>query len=397
MKDRLKSKSLLAILGMLLVLTLAAMPVLAASENTEAVLEQLGVLQRADISPDWQPDVRANEQHVQRLLDLYLACSATERQEFSAQQTADLKAYFTALYAVQGKSTADVDALFETGGASSPASSSAPSSGSGPSSSQVDSSAPVPSSLPQSQADSSAGAASSSAGASQAAPSSSSEAVVSGVASGSEAGGTAAGGDLSLPAATYPPQSPGGGGWFALFGNRALGIGVLLVLAALVVFLFVRFIFALRKARKIPKDEEAAAVRAQELFGEDYEEKLKEDDIDPQALLDRLPEAEEEKPGETPATSEPASKAVNAREIADRILGTGAEAAANDLPDVGAERKRPARRPRPVKPPPVVLDEPEAAQPPVTLRSFSGPVPNGKPGKMTFRQGDPNDIDAIDE
>ena len=80
-------KKLVAILAALLMVLLLAVQVSAASPNVEEVITLLEQLQRSSIQPEWLPDIRTNEQSVQRMLDLYLKCSPAEQQEFSAEQT----------------------------------------------------------------------------------------------------------------------------------------------------------------------------------------------------------------------------------------------------------------------------------------------------------------------
>ena len=68
-------------------------------------------------------------------------------------------------------------------------------------------------------------------------------------------------------------------------------------------------------------------------------------------------------------------------------------------PPVKRGRGRPPGSPNRKPPPkPSILDADDGErQPPVTLRSFGTPARDGRPAKMTFRQGDPDDLDAIDE
>ena len=55
---------------------------------------------------------RWSVQAVQELLDLYKKCSPAERAEFTPEQNSGLRAYFDALYNVQGKDKAELDDLF---------------------------------------------------------------------------------------------------------------------------------------------------------------------------------------------------------------------------------------------------------------------------------------------
>ncbi|MGD9560043.1 MAG: hypothetical protein AB7V55_05495 [Oscillospiraceae bacterium] len=378
MKTRQRVKKLAASVALVLVVALATMPVFAASAPVQAVLDQLATLQNADISPEWAPDIQHNEGIVQHLLDLYLACDAEQRGEFTEEQNTALRAYFTTLYQIQGKPASEVDALFD-GGA--PAASSAP---------EVASESEAP--------DSSVSAASQPESASQPASAAESEPPD------SEAvapGGVASGGPTtSMPATTYPPQTPKQEGWLALFGNKALGIGLLLLLAAVALVLVIRFLLAMRAADKGAALDAGAEARNEELFGEYYQQDPPEDTL---AEAPEKGRASARDTTDAPAAAWPRGGQPVAEPAALRPGEINGEENAPENTEIMADgepvkrkRGRPKGSVSKKKAPAPTLDQ-EPQQPPVTLRSFSGVERNGRPPKMTFRQGDPDDLDAIDD
>lgn len=198
----------------------------AASPNTQAVLDQLALLQNSDIDPAWTPDIRANEGAVQRLLDLYQACSAEERAEFTEAQQNDLRAYFEALYRVQGKDPAEVEALF----APLPASEAA-----------------APSALSRPEASLAAGEESGAAVSEEAAASVEEE---ENPPAASGAGGGV--GQVSLAesaAGAAPPQPERGRSLADLLGNSALGTLMLVVLLTCLVLVTLRFYTLMRRTK----------------------------------------------------------------------------------------------------------------------------------------------------
>ncbi len=250
----------------MLAVVLLALPVLALSENAQAVVTRLETMQQANIDPAWTPDIEANQTAVQELLDLYKKCSPAERAEFTPEQNSGLRAYFDALYNVQGKDKAELDDLF----AGRSVASSAPAS----SASAAASSSSLASSAASSSASSSSASASSQAAASSSSQSGSSGAVASsGSAPSSQAGSdagqasSAAGGDSSsgVPGAAYGPQVPSGGGPFGFLGSKAISALLLVVICVLAAAVFVRFLVSLRAAGKVKTEEPDAAM--QELHG----------------------------------------------------------------------------------------------------------------------------------
>lgn len=259
-------KKFLPLLTALVLLAVCTLPVFgAAGDNVQSVLDLLNTLQRADIDPAWLPDIAANESSVQRLLDAYLRCSEEERATFTDAQANSLRAYFEALYAVQGRDVAELDALLAGNTASSSPASSSASPSSAVSSSAPSSSSPAASSAPAgssslSSAVSSASAASTSSGASSAtssavlAPASQHSAAVTPV---------------------RPPQPPTeGDGWAELLGNRAVGVGLLLLLLVCLGLVVLQYISALRRAAKLVKQEQQEDLHNRELFGDSYQDEL---------------------------------------------------------------------------------------------------------------------------
>lgn len=266
-------KVVLAALAVLLVLCVSVLPVLAASENVEDVLAQLARLQRVDVDPGWRPDVTANQQMIQQMLDAYNGCSASERAEFTEQQNADLRAYFEALYAVQGRDAGEVDDIFAGRGQSSPAASSssraASSSRSASSSSAPSSSAASSSAAASSQAES---AASDSDASSQSLSQSQSEAAVS-VSSRSIAAvlpveSDSSASEASLSSAVYAPQMPRDESFLS---NAGLGGVLLMALGLLLLVIAVVFLVSLRKAGRPAKVSKEEVLAGRELYGENYE------------------------------------------------------------------------------------------------------------------------------
>ena len=250
----------------MLTAVLLALPVLALSENAQAVVTRLETMQQANIDPAWTPDIEANQAAVQELLDLYKKCSPAERAEFTPEQNSGLRAYFDALYDVQGKDKAELDDLFagRSVASAAPASSSPPSA---PSSSSSSSASSQPAVSSSSQSGSSVAAASSgsqpdasAATETQSAPPSS---------AGSDAGqaSSAAGGESSsgVPGAAYGPQVPGVGGPFGFLGSKAISALLLAVICVLAAAVFVRFLVSLRAAGKVKTEEPDVAM--QELHG----------------------------------------------------------------------------------------------------------------------------------
>ncbi|MDL2219009.1 hypothetical protein LJC04_01545 [Ruminococcaceae bacterium OttesenSCG-928-O06] len=409
-----------ALLAALLLVCSLALPALAASAAVEDVLALLGTLQRADINPAWQPDIAHNESSVQRLLDLYLACTTEEKAEFTTQQNSDLHAYFTALYRVQGRDAAEVDALFTEDTAPPP---------------DTSQSTPPPDSSVSVPDDSSSA---SSSGSASSGGTSSTTSLPSGTSSSAPVGGGTS--------ATTPdsggalPPAPGGG---SIFENRGLGSILLVVLLALAVILAIRFIVALRKAGPAPKDD----LETEELFGEGYVPELNAPDDEtppgpppgestPEAALpptagQAAPLQREDAAPTRPGPVEPATPVAPSRRPAPKPEKPPARLRPEDFQ---GERFPDALLPEAPPEPPVSNDisaktsagnapqkieekslentpasaaQPTGTQPPIgnnpdrrnsiTMRSFSGPPRNGRPPKMPFRQGDPDDLDAIDE
>lgn len=400
----------------------AALPGLAASEATQDVLDTLAYLQRVSIQPEWLPDIQTNENAVQGLLDGYLVLTLAERRELTAENRADLRAYFEALYQVQGKDVAGVDALFEDATA-----------------------VPDASALPASSVEASSASVTS-------APTGGSAPDASAV---SDPASTA-----SVPAATSQPvPAPTGDGGF----GRTLGTGLLMVLAVVAVVLFVRFLAALRRADRDGAAQAHVDARAQEMFGESYDpvdDPVNEDFIvpPPADYLDTAPAAlpeeahppfdEEEQapaggsfamfaPDNAPALKKESFFARRKREKEEQEAG---EELAELRQEVLAREEDQPQPPAPEKPekkaspfappggssrfdkafggkdlPPLASAEdmakeetplPKEAEPlftanpdrrnSITTRSFSAPR-SGRPAKMTFRQGDPDDLDGVDE
>lgn len=291
---------------------------------------------------------------------------------------------------------------------------------------------------------------------------------------------------------TGSPGGQSGDGWFAVFSNKALGSIVLVLLIALVVVLFVRFLIALHRTGRAPQGGFDDDIRAQELFGENYdpmienhgqalntesgspplrpqqvfrspdfsddagadweeddeaEEKPRkkgwlerrrekkqqaqdsafvDDGLEPPADDDPFadasahtmapPRGEREEPAEEPARPagdtfgdwldrSPDDAPATTRRAPDIILPEELSGAAPEenlargqnpaagSPSRGARSRTSGRG---AKPAPDIGRNPDATNP-ITTRSFSVQPRTGRPAKMTFRQGDPEDLDAIDE
>ncbi len=279
-------KKLLAGLFALLILCVFALPALAEEErssNTQEVIAQLKALQRVHIDPAWTPDIEANQRAVQAMLDAFLACSSSEKGEFTKEETDTLKAYFRTLYTVQGKDPSAVDTLFTSSGTASGSSSAAspkPSSSSSSSTSTSSSSRPASSSSSSSYSSSGASSnvsVSESTSQLESASVSSSVAPVSSAPASSSAALPPAGNTASssnLPKATFTPQMPTGGGWNGFFTSAAFGQSLLFGLFVLIGLLFLRFLGALRSAGRPPKAALEEDLRNRELFGELYEDEI---------------------------------------------------------------------------------------------------------------------------
>lgn len=436
-KNGLKRMLVTALAGLLLMVF--ALPAFAASENVEKVLAQLAQLQNADISYEWPPDVQAHQGLVQALLDDYTACSAAERAEFTDQQLKDLRGYFDTLYTIQGKDTGELDALFTAGGGTSSSSSSTPE----PSSSQPPPEPPAP------PVSSSAPAVSSSS-----VPQSSTSLPGTVVAPESSSGG-----GTSLPTISNGPQTPANEGWLALFGNSALGVVLLVLLLGLVAVLFIRFLVSLRRAGRVPQQSRDEEFQNQELFGDSYDPGLPDARLDdlaedaPQAAYTAParpggrtlpktapPREEDEETAPAPQVIVPpeksrASRALNQKVATARTARDAELAAEEEREDTPAAAETPpqeetkgffARRRAGKAAPPKAEDAPEkipdAAEeeaatktaPPrrqaqsarthdpdkpnsITLKGFGAQPRTGRPNRMPFRQGDPDDIDGVDE
>ncbi len=227
---------------------------LALSENAGAVVDRLETMQQANIDPAWTPDIEANQAAVQELLDLYIACSPAERAEFTPQQNTDLRAYFDALYEVQGRDTKELDELFA--GRSAASSSAASSSSSSAAASSSDETNGSSSSATSGNDSSASGESSASAAAGSSA---------SGGTSSSQAASSAVSG--SVPKASFEPQVPKSEGAFGFLGAKAVS-AVLLVVAGLVaILLFVRFLMSIRTASKEIQEQQQQDTVMQELHG----------------------------------------------------------------------------------------------------------------------------------
>lgn len=441
MRTSKRAKRIVVVLLALVLVVAAAVPALAASQQVEDVLALLARLQRVDINPEWLPDIEKNEQTVQQLLDLYMECTPEEKAEFTKQQNDDLRAYFEALYTVQGKDVAGVDALFGAAGGSSsspPASSSESEAPASSSSSSPPQSSSAPADSSQSVPDDSAASSSLSAASGSGEDSSAAESAQAG--SSSAESSSAPVGAGGVQSSTTEGQSPPSGA-----SGRGVGTIVLVVLGLVVVVLFVRFVASLKKAPAPQQNTEEENLRAQELFGENYDAEAMKKQLTAEIPDEELPAESvgetiapftpspitfaEAKKGKKPSARQtakqsrpqagPKEKAAPAAAPKDAVVTTGNVAPpkqeSHTLPllrqqeePTGAEKAsappRPAATPAPVAAPPAAEEAKAAEIGPnpdapgaITLRSFSGQPRTGRPGKMPFRQGTPDDIDAIDE
>ncbi len=408
--------NLAALLFSLVLLCALALPAGAAEadappmpEGSNAVAVQLEQLLSSDIDWRWLPDIEHNQVSVQALLDSYLACTPKEREGFTESQNSDLRGYFEALYTIQGKDLAEIDALFAPPAVSD---------------STVSSSVSVSESLPDSSV---------SASASLSQPQSS--AVSSGQAASSLP-------SSFVPVIDNPPQAPGGSGWTALFSGSALGFVLVGLLVLLIAGLFVRFLVSLRRAGKPARVNPGDEARARELFGEAFDEQTLPDADEPDAAKgtperEAMREAEDERPlSRREQRREERRAKAEARGRSEEMQGD-ADGDADPF-DTAAKQPKTPERPvapapplpetRPAPPPAAPANPPEAKSLPparaekktviapggdvivqsatsrdpdapnaISMRSFSGQPRTGRPAKMTFRQGEPGDIDAIDE
>lgn len=351
-------------------------PAQAAGENAAAVASRLRQLQNAHIDPAWPPDIEANAARVEALLQDFQNLTPEEREELTSEQLEDLRAYFATLYSIQGKAESEVDALFAPADASVPSSESISASEPAPASSLPVVPPPAPI-KPASEADLSA----------------------------------------SVPAPVSQPQQEG---WLNLFGNMGFGSMMLFILILLAISLFVRFLLALRQNKQEGSPQED--VTAQELFGDSYTQPPEEakpvappQRINPPLLLDEPEKPQEpvpvhnQPPRYTPAPAKGLgsggwSKSPQEEAPPPRSAATTSEAqqtAWDLLMGEQPSKKEPAwpetgEKEEPLQPLPEIGSNPDR-QNPISMRSFSPPPRTGRPNKMPFRQGDPDDLDAIDE
>lgn len=381
-------KHILAILCFLLFAVVFSAPILAASQNVSDVLAQLNTLIRVDIDPAWTPDVEANTTHIESMLVAYKKCTPTEKKEFTTEQNKQLKAYFSALYKVQGKSTAEIDTLFSataitnskstivsatsskivssTSAKSSISSTSSTSSASSTSPRSKTPSASVVSAAPvslTSKASTSLNEANSGA-----VPSSST--IFSGIlpvsASSSPEISQKIVTDIRSESTAVAPlnvEYPKGGG--NLFGNAAMGSTLLVLLFIFSLLVFFRFIAALRKAGKPSESALAQDLRAQELFGEIYEDEIGL----PDDAIDSL------------HNKNPLSKLHQNTKPSDQTIQKSGQASTIDSP-IRSTGKSPIIS--------LVI--------PKVNRAMKNPAPpDGKPARMPYSFGHPDDLDGIDD
>lgn len=441
MRFKTRFAGILAIL--LLLAVVFALPV-AADERTdevEEVVRQLRQMQQVQIDPEWLPDIRTNQGYVQSLLDGFLALTEPERSTLTDDENEGLRAYFAALYEVQGKDPATVDDLFAAGGVNPPSSSSTSASASSSNTSAASSSSQS-SSTPSSSS-------------SQPASSASVSTPGSVVEVSSQPGG-------DIPSLSTPGGNQEDQGLLAFFGSNTLGVTILALLVGLCIVLFIRFLVALRAAGKVRKQEATEDERSAELFGEagpsvlDFEdfEAMEEEGLteppkkqvpaapkpasapstarmhpaaapeiidiadtpkEPSAEPVQVLQPEESQPAEATkpaAAPEKQKRKPRGRQKKQPARRGTIQPPANDaneaappkplLPDVFTMTAEPAAEPTPAQPldkqqpPPQIGRNPDRANS-ITLGSFSGQQRTGKPPKMTFRQGAPDDLDAIDE
>ncbi len=424
-----------ALLLLVLLCLRAALVVQAApSPPVQAVLGQLSTLQNAHIDPAWPPDIEANKALVQALLDDYKALTASQRAELTSAQNSDLRAYFEALYKLEGKGTAALDSLF-AGGAAAGSSSSSRSQSSSSSSSHSQSSSSS-SSRSQNATSSSSSSSSSSSKAASAPPASSASAssapASSTVSANSGAGApvsslpaqtgpssspppssahsaAAAGSSRALPspvAAAFPPQLPGSGGSLSLLGSAAFGQFLLVLITGLLAFLVLRFLFAMRAAGPAP-DTKAyqraqRKLQARQAAGVDAA-------LPHAATLNPDFEMAEEL---TPAERRAQKRALRAQRrashtpppVAEPLPPTNAESWASQKPINPAEMDAIARMfsapskagPQDAANPLGIVSAPEAESTPAAPKPKKT-TRTGRPRRMRFSQGDAHDIDAIDD
>lgn len=391
--------TLLALFGFVFsFLLLAALPIQAMATATTStpdtavqdVVAQLGTLQRAHIDPAWPPDVEANQALVQALLTSFTALTPAQRSQLTSSQNDDLLAYFSALYRAQGKSASAAAALFEGDGRSQGSSSSSSShSASGSSSS----SKPV-----SSQNTSASGVRASSANPSSSLPSAFSAPAATASSSPSVFSG--------LPTAAFPPQVPGSGGPFSFLGSAAFGQLLTVLLVALLAFLVLRFLFAMRAAGPAPDTRRAQRTQR----------KNQPQQNEDAALLAALPHTEALHPdfqlseALTPAERRTQKRRLRAQKKQKHPSTTAAHLTTPLSPESPLVETGWASH-KPINP----------AEMDAIAEMFTAPTPQdihknplgivlspeslpknkgartGKPGRIRFSQGDPRDLDAIDD
>ncbi len=446
-KNSRTKRALVAMLAAL-VMFVSALPVFASDVQTEEVLDQLNTLLNANIDYEWLPDIQANEAVVERLLDAYMECSDAQKESFTRQQNEDLHAYFTALYTVQDRDVEDVDALFETGQDASS------SQGTSSSEDEEDSQPAVSSEISSSQV---SGTSDESAPSSD----TSDVSAVAAVSEESQSSEARLPGSVAQPAASEDvtvipqvansPQSPESGGWAAFFGNNRIGTIVLFTLLGLALIFILRFLASLRKAGKVPQNLKDEDARAQELFGENYDPQFEDarmgglsediasapvksraaknvqvkkkksklasllledvqEDMQPQGALVAPSEGVRRADMANARAEESASAVRDAENALSQIKAKGAKnipptspsvqdaksegtpLSANVLKTVAEDSD--AKPTSKISTPPLVgPDAPNG----ISLRGFSAPKRTGRPRKMPFRQGSPDDIDGVDE
>lgn len=89
---------------------------LAGSETTPALagaLEVLESLQKGDVAPQWEPDVKANQARIQALLELVKQFTGADRQALTPAEREGLRAYLGALYALEGRDPGELEGMLE--------------------------------------------------------------------------------------------------------------------------------------------------------------------------------------------------------------------------------------------------------------------------------------------
>lgn len=410
--------SLLAPLAACLMLMLFSIPAQAVSDNVQQVLTRLEALQNSHIDPAWEPDVKANQSSVEGLLAAYQGCTLSQRKEFTLQQNQQLRSYFTTLYKVQGKDTAEVAALF-TGvspassqvSSSSPASSasSAASSSKAPSSESKASSSVISSSRAlQSSSVSSSSAASSKASSalpSSSAPlsgSSSALPVSSSLSSSSKAvtpASVTSSSGSSLPSALFLPQIPKNNSLFSFMGNPGLANLFLLLLSALSLLVFFRYLGALKSLKKskqnTPEEEWEETLLTKEELRRSYGY---ETPSQPSAPFPEAPS-----PPTPPSVSKPIplSSLLEVEEKTNREKAFTAQAIHSTIENQPSA-SGPAHQPTP---PPSPLKEPSgpSLSSPSRVPGAPRPAPapknkrTGRPSKMSFIPQNTDELDWIDD